>query len=133
MHPVGNLSAFACFNVACQICRIGSAKTVLQVTNNTEKLVADSYMVYFYTKNTGAMSRQSISLSKPNDEWLKIQVESNEYSSKSELVNDLIRQARKQHAQIDWIRSKLEISERSGFTMESKEEILKQSKSLLNG
>ena len=47
---------------------------------------------------------------------LKAQVENDEYSSKSELVNDLIRQARKQQAQIDWIRAKLEKSERSGFT-----------------
>lgn len=78
------------------------------------------------------MTRQSISLSKPNDEWLKTQVDSREYSSKSELVNDLIRQARKQQAQIDWIRAKLDKSERSGFTNETKEEILKQSKSLLN-
>ncbi len=79
------------------------------------------------------MSRQSISLTKPNDEWLKAQVENNEYSSKSELINDLIRQARKQQAQIDWIRAKLEKSERSGFTDETKDQILKQSKALLNG
>jgi len=79
------------------------------------------------------MPRQSISFSKPNDEWLKAQVDSEEYSSKSELVNDLIRQARKQQAHIEWIRAKLENSERSGFTSDTKEEILKQSKSLLNG
>ncbi len=79
------------------------------------------------------MPRQSISFSKPNDEWLKTQIDSEEYSSKSELVNDLIRQARKQQAHIDWIRAKLENSERSGFTSDSKEQILKESKSLLNG
>jgi len=79
------------------------------------------------------MARQSISLTKPNDEWLKAQVDNEEYSSKSELVNDLIRQARKQQAQIDWVRAKLEKAERSGFTNDSKEEILNQSKSLLNG
>ncbi len=79
------------------------------------------------------MPRQSISFTKPNDEWLKAQIDNEEYSSKSELVNDLIRQARKQHAQIDWIRGKLESSERSGFTNDTKEQILKQSKSLLNG
>ena len=78
------------------------------------------------------MVRQSISFTKPNDDWLKAQVESDEYSSKSELVNDLIRQARKQQAQIDWIRAKLEKSERSGFTDETKDQILNQSKSLLN-
>lgn len=79
------------------------------------------------------MSRQSISFTKPNDEWLKAQVESREYSSKGELVNDLIRQARKQQVQIDWIRVKLEKAENSGFTNDNKENILAQSKSLLNG
>jgi antitoxin ParD1/3/4 len=79
------------------------------------------------------MIRQSISFTEPNDEWLKNQVDNNEYSSKSELVNDLIRQARKQHVQIDWIKAKLEKAENSGFTNDSKEQILNQSKSLLNG
>lgn len=79
------------------------------------------------------MARQSISISKPNDEWLKAQIDKEEYSSKSELVNDLIRQARKQQAQIDWIEAKLEKSETSGFTTDTKEQILKQSKSMLNG
>ena len=78
------------------------------------------------------MIRQSISFTEPNDEWLREQMESKEYSSKSELVNDLIRQARKQQVQIDWIRAKLEKAENSGFTEDSKDEILKQSKSLLN-
>ncbi|WP_405377745.1 MULTISPECIES: type II toxin-antitoxin system ParD family antitoxin [Flavobacteriaceae] len=79
------------------------------------------------------MSRQSISFTEPNDEWLKAQVNGKEYSSKSELVNDLIRQARKQQVEIDWIRTKLEKAENSGFTSESKNEILAQSKTLLNG
>ena len=78
------------------------------------------------------MSRQSISFTKPNDEWLKAQVDKQEYSSKSELVNDLIRQARKQQVQIDWIRAKLEKAEIGGFTNDSKEQILAQSKSLLD-
>ena len=79
------------------------------------------------------MARQSISFTKPNDEWLKSQVESEEYTSKSEVVNDLIRQARKQQARIDWVRAKLDKSETKGFTSETKEQILKQSKSLFNG
>ena len=79
------------------------------------------------------MSRQSISFTEPNDEWLKAQVNGKEYSSKSELVNDLIRQARKQQVEIDWVRTKLEKAENSGFTSESKNEILDQSKTLLNG
>ena len=78
------------------------------------------------------MVRQSISLTQPNDEWLKLQLESKEYTSKSEIVNDLIRQARKQQTQVDWIRTKLEKAENSGFTADSKAQILKQSKDLLN-
>ncbi|ADR23416.1 hypothetical protein MATR_27340 [Marivirga tractuosa] len=79
------------------------------------------------------MARQSISFTEPNDEWLKSQVDSQEYSSKSELVNDLIRQARSQQKQIDWIKAKLEKSEKSGFTDATKEQILAESKSNLNG
>lgn len=65
------------------------------------------------------MKRQSISLTEPNDQWLKSKVELKEYSSKSELVNDLIRQARKQQSQVDFLRTKLNISEESGFTIDS--------------
>lgn len=79
------------------------------------------------------MRRQSISFTEPNDEWLKSQIENKEYSSKSELVNDLIRQARNQQQQIDLIRLKLDRAEKSGFTTDLKSEILKQSKKLLNG
>lgn len=77
------------------------------------------------------MTRQSISFTKPNDEWLKSQIEGQEYSSKSELVNDLIRQARKQQVEIDWLKAKLERAEMRGFTNDSREAILRQSKSIL--
>lgn len=78
------------------------------------------------------MARQSISFTKPNDEWLKSQVDSQEYSSKSELVNDLIRQARNQQIEIDWIKAKLDKAENSGFSNSSKEQILAQAKSIAN-
>ena len=79
------------------------------------------------------MSRQSISFTQPNDEWLKRQVDSKEYSSNSELVNDLDRQARKREVESDWISTKLEKGAASGFTNDSKAQILAQSKSMLNG
>ena len=44
----------------------------------------------------------------------------------------MIRQARKQQAQVNWIKAKLERAEKSGFTNDSKADILKESKSLLN-
>ena len=75
------------------------------------------------------MARQSISFTEPNDEWLKDQVDKKEYSSKSELVNDLIRQARNQQIQVDWVRAKLDKAERGGFTTDSKSQILKEAKS----
>jgi len=74
------------------------------------------------------MARQSISLTRPNDEWLKSQVQSEEYSSKSELVNDLIRQAREQQKEVDWIRAKLIKAEenlnKKGYVNKSAEDIL---------
>jgi len=78
------------------------------------------------------MTRQSISFTEPNNNWLKAQIESQEYTSKSELINELIRQARNQQKQIDWIKAKIERAEKSGFTNDNKSEILAQSKSLLN-
>jgi antitoxin ParD1/3/4 len=74
------------------------------------------------------MARQSISLTRPNDEWLKAQVQNEEYSSKSELVNDLIRQARQQQQEVDWIRAKLVRAEanlkENGYVEKSQDAIL---------
>lgn len=77
------------------------------------------------------MARQSISFTEPNEAWLQAQVNSKEYASKSELVNDLIRQARKQQKEIDWVRAKIEKAEKSGITSDTKEQILAQAKSSL--
>lgn len=66
------------------------------------------------------MPRQSISLTPPNDSWLKAQVESEEFTSKSEVVNDLIRKAR----EIEAIRARLMMAEQSGFTTQGRAEIL---------
>jgi antitoxin ParD1/3/4 len=87
------------------------------------------YLVRIYTIKRKAMGRQSISFTEPNDEWLKYQVESQEYSSKSELVNDLVRQARNQQQEINYIRMKLKKAEKSGFNSDSKADILRQAKS----
>lgn len=77
------------------------------------------------------MIKQSILFTQPNDEWIKTQVDSKKCTSRSELVNDLIRQARKQQRQIDWISAKIEKAEKSGFTKDTKEQILAQSKTNL--
>ena len=70
------------------------------------------------------MPRQSISFTPPNDEWLKAQVDSQEYSSKSDVVNDLIRKAR----EIEVIRTRLIQAEQRGFINQSGAEILAEIK-----
>jgi antitoxin ParD1/3/4 len=61
-------------------------------------------------------NRQSISLTTPNDAWLQAQVGSDkEYTSKSDLVNDLIRKARASQEKREAIRAKLIEAEQSGF------------------
>ena len=89
-------------------------------------------MVYIYT-NKLPMPRQSISFTEPNDQWLKDQVASKEYSSKSELINDLVRRARQKEESIEWIRAQLIAAEESGFTTDRLTEVLEQSRSRLNG
>jgi len=74
------------------------------------------------------MTRQSISFTTPNNNWLKTQVESEEYTSKSDVVNDLIRKARAQQNETDFIRAKLIKAEQSGFTDQTRDEILAKSK-----
>ena len=69
------------------------------------------------------MPRQSISFTTPNNNWLKAQLDSEEYTSKSEVVNDLIRKARAQQNDIDLIRAKLIKAEQSGFSDLSSNEI----------
>ena len=66
------------------------------------------------------MSRQSISFTEPNAEWLKHKVEiEGEYRSNSDAVNDLIRKAR----EIEGVRARLIEAEQSGFTPLIREQI----------
>ncbi len=74
--------------------------------------------------------RQSISFTAPNADWLKSQVNSEEYSSKSEVVNDLVRRAREKESEIEAIRAKLIQAENSGFTNMTAEEIRAEAQNL---
>jgi antitoxin ParD1/3/4 len=53
------------------------------------------------------MARQTITLAEQNDAWLKEQVAKAEFTSKSEAVNYLIKQARDQDAYVEFVRMKL--------------------------
>lgn len=74
------------------------------------------------------MPRQSISFTEPNSDWLKSQVDSKEFSSKSDVVNNLIRNARVQEAQVKSIRKELILAERGGFTEQTPESIRQEIK-----
>ena len=71
------------------------------------------------------MPRQSITLTEQNDSWLKNQIENTkDFSNKSELINDLIRQARR----ADVINNKLaeaeRISAQQGFVQQNSIQML---------
>lgn len=70
------------------------------------------------------MSRASISISPPNDEWIQAQIESEEFSSRSEVVNDLIRKARKESDELQAIRAALIEGENSGTSTKSPDDII---------
>jgi antitoxin ParD1/3/4 len=78
------------------------------------------------------MARQSITLANQNDEWLKQQVQNEEFTSKSEVVNYLIKQAREHDAHVEFVRMKLEKAEKSCFSTKTKEELLIEIKKKLN-
>lgn len=70
------------------------------------------------------MPRQSISINAPNDEWLKAQLDSEEYASKSELVNDLIRQARRKDDEKQRVIDALIEGENSGLSSRTPDDII---------
>ena len=75
------------------------------------------------------MARQSITLANQNDEWLKQQISKEEFTSKSEAVNYLIKQARERDQYVEFVRMKLDIAEKSGFAKkQTRDEMLAEFK-----
>ncbi|PHS16869.1 MAG: CopG family transcriptional regulator [Kangiella sp.] len=70
------------------------------------------------------MSRSSITFTTPNENWIKTQIDSQEFSSKSEVINDLIRSARAKENQYDYVRAMLIEGERSGLSERTPEQIM---------
>lgn len=77
------------------------------------------------------MTRASISITPPNDEWIQSQIKSEEFSSRSEVVNDLIRKARQQDEELELLRTKLIHAEQGGVSHRTPEQIRKEAKSRL--
>ena len=74
------------------------------------------------------MARQTITVNEPNDRWMKEKIQGNEYASKSELINDLIRRQREQEEQRIWLRTELIKGEESGLSSKSMTEVLQEAK-----
>lgn len=72
--------------------------------------------------------RATLSISKPNEQWIQAQINSQEFSSRSEVINDLIRRAR----EIETVRARLIEAELSvkkhGWVTKTPEEMLKDFK-----
>ena len=78
------------------------------------------------------MARQSITLAKQNDEWLKNQVAEEEFNSKSEAINYLIKQAREREEYRDFVQMKIDRGLKSGFAeKQTREEMLSEFKKRL--
>lgn len=79
------------------------------------------------------MARQSITLANQNDEWLKLQVEKEEFTSKSEVVNYLIKQARERNEYFEYVQMKIDRALKSGLAVkQTKEEMLAEFKKRRN-
>jgi antitoxin ParD1/3/4 len=70
------------------------------------------------------MTRASISITEPNAEWLQSQIDSKEFSSRSDVINDLIRKARQKENRIETLRSALIAGEESGVSRKTPDEII---------
>lgn len=79
------------------------------------------------------MTRQSITLAKQNDEWLKQQISKEEFTSKSEAVNYLIKQAREREEYHNFVQMKMDRGNKNGFAeKQTREEMLLEFKQRLN-
>lgn len=74
------------------------------------------------------MPRQTITLSEPNHAWLQARVESGEFKTQTEAVNDALRRARELENGVEAIRAKLIRAEQRGFTDLTPDQILEHSK-----
>lgn len=72
--------------------------------------------------------RATLSISEPNAKWIQAQIDSKEFSSRSEVLNDLIRRAR----EIETVRDRLKAAEdsvqESGWVRKTPDEMLESFK-----
>jgi len=74
------------------------------------------------------MPRQTITFSEPNYRWVKQRVESGEFATQTEAVNDALRRARELENGVESIRQALIEGERSGVTDQRLDQIWEEAR-----
>lgn len=69
------------------------------------------------------MGGTSISFTAPNNRWVKARIDSQEFTSKSDVVNDLIRKTRSRETEIEAIRAALIEATQNGYRGRTPEDI----------
>jgi len=76
------------------------------------------------TEKGYSMPRQTISISDPNRAWLQRRVESGEFRTQTEAVNDALQKVREMESNTELLRAKLVRAEERGFSSDTPDEIL---------
>jgi antitoxin ParD1/3/4 len=69
------------------------------------------------------MAKQSVNFTSPNNEWLNAKVKSEEYSNKTDIINDLIRREREREEKFYTLKSAIEEGLSSGVSDKTVEDI----------
>lgn len=77
------------------------------------------------------MVKKTYSITETLNQYVGQRIKSGEYATDSEYIRELIRRDQQENKEISYIRSKLIKAEKSGFTDQSKDEILKELKNEL--
>jgi len=92
-------------------------------------LVLGAYWVYCGTCRQSLnssechMAKQSVNFTSPNNEWLNAKVASEEYPSKTDIVNDLIRREREREDKFQTLKAAIEEGLASGISEKTVEDI----------
>jgi len=69
------------------------------------------------------MIKQSVNFTSPNNKWLNAKVSSEEYTSKADIINDLIRREREREEKFYALKSAIEEGLSSGISDKTVEDI----------
>lgn len=77
------------------------------------------------------MPRQTITLTDPNYAWLQARVDSGEFRTQTEAVNDALRRVRQKEDELAFLQERLAHAREHGGSVVTREDILERSKAEL--